>query len=148
VHAILPVRYGTAMTQQRLRAVLGEASTDLRRALTHVTDRVQMTARIFGEAPGPEERGSGVEYLRTRQARVRLSTPAADRVRAATHELVVDERVNPGASGVPPALFHLIDRRHVEAYRRAAESVKLDGDVRIRVSGPWPPFAFAPGEWK
>jgi hypothetical protein len=41
------------------------------------------------------------------------------------------------------SVYHLIPRASVPAYRRALQSAARDAGVRVIVSGPWPPYAFA-----
>jgi hypothetical protein len=56
---------------------------------------------------------------------------------------VVRERFQPAASGIPDTLYQLIDKQAVRRYRAKARSL-TQASPRLVVSGPWPPFAFAP----
>jgi len=54
------------------------------------------------------------------------------------------ERVEPHEeAGLIASVYHLIDRGASADYRRKVESASLDG-VRLSLSGPWPPWSFAP----
>jgi hypothetical protein len=49
----------------------------------------------------------------------------------------------------PPLLasvYHLVPRDGVDAYRTAVASAAEEAGVRVTISGPWPPYAFAPDE--
>jgi hypothetical protein len=41
--------------------------------------------------------------------------------------------------------YHLVPRERVEEYRAALAAVAETPALRVTVSGPWPPYAFAPG---
>lgn len=157
--AILPARFGTVQEPPALREWLAAAADGLSGALALVAGREQMTLHVFdGEAPAPvpptEELadetslGPGARYLaerrRDRQRGERLPELAPLRTRLAA--LVRAERVEPRAA--PPlraSVYHLIERGRGDAYREAVESsLALAPGVRVRVSGPWAPYAFAP----
>jgi hypothetical protein len=57
---------------------------------------------------------------------------------------VRDERVETRA-GVT-SVYHLVPRAAAEAYRRALDRAAAAQGLRIAVSGPWPPYAFAAEE--
>jgi hypothetical protein len=40
-------------------------------------------------------------------------------------------------------VYHLVPRASAEAYRRALARHAADAGVRVVISGPWPPYAFA-----
>ena len=157
--SILPARFGTVEEPLALREWLASAGDELGGALALVAGREQMTLHVFdGEAPAPapptEETadetslGPGARYLaerrRHRQHTERL--PELASLRARLDALVRAERVEPRAA--PPlraSVYHLIERGRGAAYREAVEtSLALAPGVRLRVSGPWAPYAFAP----
>jgi Gas vesicle synthesis protein GvpL/GvpF len=153
--ALLPARFGAWVEVDELRRIVGLRREAIARALDLVKGRVQMTLRIAGasaEPAGPQlERPvrTGTEYLRTRRAAARGHVPAAiaDGIDAAIRDLVVSARTDEaGKHGV--AIYHLIDRESVERYRSATASLTgVMPGCAIRVSGPWPPFAFVPELW-
>jgi hypothetical protein len=62
---------------------------------------------------------------------------------------VVDRRMQPGREGVRLTLFHLVNRTDVPSYQAAATEVEPRiSPWRMVLSGPWPPFAFAPELWR
>jgi hypothetical protein len=153
VPGILPVRFGTHVTDAAdLAALLHPHRERLSAALTLVTGREQMTIRVFGRhrhtpsrrAPrtrtGPS---AGTRYLRDR-ARA-FEVPEAKPVLSAVRPLVKSERVQPhDAGGLRASIYHLIDRGQAKPYiARATRAASSLQDVRVSVSGPSPPYAFA-----
>ena len=150
--ALLPARYGTCFDSvDELTFVLRARERTMRTALAHVRNRVQMTVRVVGPAaasakataPGGRSRATGAEHLRglaADAARAR-EIPGFDPVRAVVRRWVRDERVEK-KSGVA-SVYHLVPRGSADAYRRAVERAAAAADLRVVVSGPWPPYAFA-----
>ena len=152
VPAVLPIRFGTAVADPAtLDRLLGPRAPALRRALARVKGREQMTLRVFGTTSPAIERptrrgGPGTRYLAARRRPWERAAPVVARLRAGLEGLIHDERVEP--SEAPPLLasvYHLVDRGHSRAYRRAVREVACRlADVRVVSSGPWAPYAFAP----
>ena len=154
VPAILPVRFGSLMDPDALDEALDEREDDLQAALAHVRDRVQFTwrgTRSPGGSRGSKgskvSRGSvlsGAEYLRQAAKAARPVPPAAWRViRGTLGPLVVDERYQVASSSVPDSLSHLVSRDAVSRYGVLATALR-HANPKISMTGPWPPFAFAP----
>jgi Gas vesicle synthesis protein GvpL/GvpF len=157
--AILPVRFGTVVPDLTdLSRQLRPRARKLRAALALVAGREQMTLRVFGSLdgrprqpshPAPRLRArAGRRYLAARlQAKRRAqAVPAIGPLRPALRGLVRAERIEP--HGEPPllaSLYHLVDRGQAPAYRAAVTGAapRLVG-IRLRSSGPWAPYAFAP----
>jgi len=143
VDAILPVRFGSLLSESGLADLLTARGRELSEALALVAGREQMTLRLLGAAtpptapaPPPDDLGPGARYLAARRAEWR-------RVREAP-ELVRAERVT--RHDTPPliaSVYHLIDRGAGAAYLTAVERVALAA-ARVVATGPWPPYAFAP----
>lgn len=149
IHDLLPVRFGTWMDRQELRDTVARQKEQIVDALDLVRGRVQMTMRFFAVAV-PNARQSaryaetGTEYLKARRDAERSITREAARLQAAVRELVIAERVSGGSSRIPASLYHLIARDAVAPYASAARPFQSD---TVSVTGPWPPFAFAPDPW-
>jgi hypothetical protein len=105
-----------------------------------------------GRPPGQEHvdasTGPGTRYLadRARAQHAAVDVPELAPLRAALARLVTAERVDRHAA--PPlvaSVYHLVPRGEAAAYTAAVETA-ADAlpDVRISVSGPWAPYAFAP----
>ena len=116
-------------------------------SITRVNDneyQVQMTARVRGLADGrgPSTAASGRQYLEARRRASRPDLPSAvDAFLVTVRPLVVQERREPAAAGLLATIYHLVHRDDLPAYER---KVKTMAPENVIVSGPWPPFAFAP----
>lgn len=154
--AILPVRFGALVERDELSRVIQLRGGPLLSALRRVRGQVQMTVRIFGSVSGRGVEAqrtprSGADYLRARAAASRPApSPAGDRVSGAVRSLVSDERLDPGQGAVQVTIHHLVRRDRLDEYRSRVDDVVAGRDSRahIVVSGPWPPFAFAPDLWE
>lgn len=149
--AILPARFGAVLDRLELERVVKARRRRIQRAFDAVRGRAQMTVRIFGaETPalGRARRPhTGTLYLQSRRQAARVPLPAsAFAIRRAVRPLVERERVDAGRGQVRATLHHLIVRGRAAEYRslvrRVIEKQPFEDDVAI--SGPWPPFAFAP----
>ena len=155
--ALLPVRFGTTVRDlDELTLILGARQKVLRARLKAVRNRAQMTVRVVMEPgsgirdPGSETRdveardveasGSrGTGYLR---ARARAATlPEFAPIRVALTRWIRGERVE--KRGTVATIYHLVPRASAETYRRALEATARATGVRLLVSGPFPPYAFA-----
>ena len=147
VDACLPARFGAAASDEAaLRRALTGREPELRDALSLVKDREQMTLRVHGPgAPAPAfapPAGPGTRYLEERRRARRL--PELDPLRAALGPAVRAERVERHSEpGLLASVYHLIDRGAAPAYASTVEATPLEG-LRVAVSGPWPPWSFAP----
>jgi hypothetical protein len=156
VPAILPVRFGTLLDEGALEEALAERDEELAEAFALVRHRVQFTWRHrapartqlprppAGPASGALAPGAGAAYLRRAATGARSAPPASFRLlRDQLRSFVVRERFQPASSGMPDTLYQLIDKPAARRYRARARSLTLTSP-RLIVSGPWPPFAFAP----
>ena len=151
IDAVLPARFGSLVEQAELERVVDVRRAAIDEALALVTGCEQMTVRVFGE---PEAApavavvpSSGTAYLQQRAAETAL--PASVRpIAEAVRPLVRAERIVRGERGVLATLYHLVPRGTSTPYQDALETLRADfpGPGFI-VSGPWPPFAFAPELW-
>ena len=150
VNAILPVRFGAFIERAELEHLLNARGETIQRALDEVSDRVQMTVRVrdgvsqLAESPPAPAPASGTAYLERRRADVRgPMSEAAQAASAAVHHLVVRERFERNADR-PGVIYHLVHRNDVTEYRKLLTSLPASTTT---VTGPWPPFAFAPDLW-
>lgn len=141
--AVLPARFGALIDEEELTAVIRRREDVVRDALALVDGKVQMTVRAAApveRAPkGRLEAGSGAEYLRQRlrDASPRLSAPIEAALKKIAPRVASERRETTAAGSV--AVYHLVRPEDVDAYRDA-----LKGVAGVAVSGPAPPFAFAP----
>jgi hypothetical protein len=156
VEALLPARFGAFVDARELRAVVAGRRHAILEALALVQGRTQMTARLLGPelpaaVPAEMRATTGTEYLASRRAIVALPPmPAAlGAVADAVRGIVVTERAEAGRGRVIATLYHLLDRNLVEDYKAALAPIPPPtGDLALSVTGPWPPFAFAPDLWE
>ena len=165
--AILPARFGTVQDAPVLMEWLAATAMGLGEALRLVAGREQMTLHVYDmggpdmapHTPPPsahpgepgarlEALGPGARYLaeRRRHWRQKERVPELEPLRPRLDALVTAERVE--LRTTPPlraSVYHLIERGRSAEYRDAVESnLDLVAGVRLRVSGPWAPYAFAP----
>jgi hypothetical protein len=144
--ALLPVRFGERVKDEAdLAKLLAPRASRLSEALEKVRGCAQMTLRVFGDpepAPPVDEGGPGTRYLEARR-RAR-SLPEIEPLLDALRPLLKDERtVRHDQGSYFGTAYHLVQREDVSAYLSMVESVETGR--RVTVSGPWPPYAFAPG---
>jgi hypothetical protein len=142
--AILPARFGSFTADEtKLRAFLRTRAAALGRALDRVRDSEQMIVRLFvGTGRRPAGPLSGTRYLR-RRAAADVPAVAAIRLALARLRIVHDERVEVQETSI--TMYHLIGRGGARPYSAAVhDAVIRESGVAAVVSGPWPPYAFAP----
>lgn len=147
--AVLPARFGSLVDDAELRRIVDARRDVIGGALDLVRGREQMTARIIGTRPpdhaAPEPLpATGTAYLNARRAAASgEGLPGVDVVQGAVSDLAAAGRVQPGPSFV--TLYHLIPAGMNDSYRARVDAVARDiSPLVVRVSGPWPPFAFVP----
>ncbi len=156
VPAILPVRYGTLLEEDHLDEATRERDDEIAEAFDVVRDRVQFTWRVARREArgGRREAGgarrdkstptSGAEYLRRAAKAANPAPPVAFRaLRSKLAPLMTKQRYQPGTPAIPEAVYHLVDKANVDRYVAAAATLKT-ASPRLAVTGPYPPFAFAP----
>ncbi|MEO6237989.1 MAG: GvpL/GvpF family gas vesicle protein [Vicinamibacterales bacterium] len=148
VPAILPVRFGTLLEAPELDEALDERDSEIADAFDLVRDRVQFTWRASRRsrraAPARAPVASGTEYLRRAARQANPPPPAVFKpLRATLASLTVRQRYQPGTGTMPESLYHLVAKHDVGRYTEAAAALP-DTSAALTMSGPLPPFAFAP----
>jgi len=165
VPAILPVRFGTLLEGEEIEEVLQERDGEIAEAFSVVRRRLQFTWRRTKDTKEAKEtkeqrtkerktkervrdpRGeaeTGTEYLlRAARAKSPAPPPAFRALRSKVAPLVAAERYQPAAAQLPASLYHLVDRSAIERYEVIGEAI-AHASPGLRMSGPFPPFAFAP----
>jgi len=161
--AILPARFGSTFTDvTELMLVLRSRRGSIRERLRAVRGRAQMTIRLVSESESgdascasqsqvtPRARvrlehnpTQGTRYLQEQLAKMRTAReiPELAPVRAAVQRLVREERVERRRSIA--TVHHLIPRAAAGRYGAAVARTAAENGVRLTVSGPWAPYAFA-----
>jgi hypothetical protein len=150
--AVLPARFGSLLPVEDLERLVKARRSDLTEALRSVRKRVQMTVRITAPGAAITSRTgsptSGTAYLNARRAAVSAAPPSSiAALTEAVADFVRDERVEANGEQGRTVLFHLVDRGDVERYRASIARVAIPAAGRVTVTGPFPPFAFAPELW-
>jgi hypothetical protein len=156
VPAILPVRFGTLLEPEEVEEALADREEEIAEAFALVRGRLQFTwrrasRRRSAKRPtavpprGAEPRaGEGAAYLRRAARLASPVPPAAFRgVREKLRPFVAAERYDGERAMLPESLYHLVDRGRAEGYRRVAAKLAAASSL-VRLTGPFPPFAFAP----
>jgi Gas vesicle synthesis protein GvpL/GvpF len=154
--ALLPMRFGTTASDLGDLARLIEGRPGLLDRLAAVQGCEQMIARVVtldrGDAAESSDVRSaaadselpGTRYLESR-ARLKTASPELIAVSRAPGQLQRDVRVQPAHQfGLHGSVYHLIERGRAVEYRSAVDQAAagLHG-VRVIVTGPFPPYAFA-----
>jgi hypothetical protein len=145
---VLPMRFGTQLdSTDRLAAAVAGRHRELRAALDRVRGRVELGVRILpanppaARAPAPS---SGRDHLLSLAAARRRDERIAGQVHHPLGDLAADSVVREHST--PPALMvaaYLVDAGQVDSFRRRADEVAAcHSDVRVVVTGPWPPYSF------
>jgi hypothetical protein len=143
------VRHRVQMTV-RVLPETGTRGSGLGTRLLHVRTNVGSAEVLATEiasaspeprAPSPERSGRAYLQSRAAEAARERDIPGFDPVRLAVRRWVRDERVEKRLTVA--TVYHLIPRASVPAYRRAVRSAAAAAGVRVVVSGPFPPYAFA-----
>jgi hypothetical protein len=157
VSAILPARFGQTLSDAgEVTRHLGEHGERLARALDHVRGCVQLTTRLVREDSGdaataestvePEEAddptvGPGRRFLQSRLRATRV--PELDALCRHVAPIVRETRTRRGPTPAVGSAYHLVERDRATALVDAIRAVASPTGTLLRVSGPFPPWAFA-----
>lgn len=147
--AVLPFRFGSVVAgATALRAMLEPVSTAIASALELVDGCVQYTLRVYGEASHEIQEPAKTEGPGTRWLGVRLRARRVQEIAPVTEATAAFVRGSRAQRHDRPPLvasvYHLVPRSETRAYRAAlARSARGLSHVRVKTSGPWPPYAFA-----
>lgn len=167
--ATIPVRLVTLFSDDAsVRELLRDRASDFEAALGRLDGRTEWGVKAFGakpgqpgeQAPASEEAASnpGTSYLlRRRAARterersVRAATEHVDRLHARLAAHSVAERLHGlgGAAareGEGTLLLngaYLVENKRFAEFNDAVDADTGQSDVRVQLTGPWPPYSFA-----
>lgn len=140
---VVPFRFPTLMpAPEELVIFLQKHGADYREDLLRLNPFVQMEVRIHIEpAAAPANTpppATGAEYLKTRfhAAQKYVESTSAIKAKAPAREWKQRE-----ASGTL-RMFALVPRISAEDFRANVAATQMPAEVRLRVSGPWPPTEF------
>jgi len=157
----LPFRFGMLATEQQLQRFITTNKLALTKRLEHVRGCVEMNLKIMWNlkpesvAPPPEKTaGPGTEFLKQKRRELLGDQHRVAQVAELSHFLreplgatfIRDEQIalRPSETTKLAAVAHLIEGDEIEPYRtNVAELFKNRPDLRVHLSGPWPPYSFA-----
>lgn len=152
--AVLPARFSAPLEDEHaLRAAVAGRIEEIAGTLERVRGREQMSLRVLPSPSRAARRArktgtnAGRRFLEER--REALLVPALDPVRLALGALIRDERVDVREnSRFVATVHHLVDRGAAPRYRTRVEAALVSAPaLRLLMSGPFPPYAFAtPGD--
>jgi hypothetical protein len=146
--AIIPFRFPTTIQEEpELLRFLDEHADGYRESLTRIRDLVQMEIRIAWTPTDHHisvHSATGTDYLRLKQQRQARLTTVAESLRSAVNLLLTDWRERGSRDG--SRLFALIDRSAVNRFQDQLAALKIDPEILVRVSGPWPATEFIQGD--
>jgi len=165
----LPFRFGTLVDERRLQEHLERNEAALLAALGRVRGCVEMGAKVIWDAAAQSEgggesedegpaspaspRGAGTAFLLAKRRALEgaealkgraeeLAALLAARLEGLARESSVE--VNPAGSLVVRAA-HLVARGREAEYRERLRALGREReDLRLMLSGPWPPYSFGP----
>ena len=155
----LPFRFGTIISEQQLRHYVTTYKPALEKSFAHVRGCVEMDLKIIRQIakteqqPEREEQSPGTAFLEKKRREIlgdeRQSTLKAELsnvLRKELGDLIRDEQiaVRPSKTADLAAVSHLVERANIQRYQEKVQEIRNNRpDLKIRLSGPWPPYSFA-----
>lgn len=158
----LPFRFGVLVTEDQLESFVAARYDALKERLDVVDGCVEMSVKVISSTTDGndelDELNSGLEdkpgtafLLEKRrellggEARAAEAKQLASWLQAQLGELVKTTHINTNVTDkLLLATSHLVERGVLEQYRARLKEVRLERqDLKIMVSGPWPPYSFA-----
>lgn len=147
---ILPARFGSVLADEpAVRAELASRRAQLVLGLNAIRGAVELGIRAEWSQPGevPANAETGTAYMLARlelDRRARGISRALAPLRALARSSI--ERIRPAAN-VPVLSAHLVDHAGVDEFTRlvARLQARLEGEVTLACTGPWPPYSFVKG---
>ena len=139
--AVIPFRFPTMLEGKgELEVFLETEGHDLLETLQRLREFVQMEVRLTVGDARAASAGSGKEYLENRQHAREDLLELAESVRELLEEDIRGWHTREYQNGV--RCYALVPRHTMSDFRHKCERLRLEGGVRVAVSGPWPPSEF------
>ena len=156
---LLPFRFGSVVSEQQLRHYVATYKPALKKSLAHVRGCVQMDLRIIWQRSkadadqAPENKqGPGTAFLEKKrrelagdERQIAQKAELSDLLRKDLGEVIQDQEIElrPSETAVLATVFHLVERAKTDKYQEIVQEIRNNRpDLRIRLSGPWPPYSF------
>src|SRR5580765_5882341 len=155
--AIVPARFGTVFSGEAalVKDVLGRKAS-LNKVFARVAGGEEWGVKVFTERPAAavavSEARSGKEYLQQKAARLKKRPERSDQelreLAASLEKIAIDSAPSGKVSGAQPNLLwqatFLVPRAKRKQWDQVLKNFveRWDGQRRIEVNGPWPPYSF------
>ena len=157
----LPFRFGSVVSEQQLRHYVATYKPALKKSLAHVRGCVQMDLRIIwqrskpdtDQSPEKEKQGPGTAFLEKKrlellgdELQVAEKAELSNLLNKDLGGSVRDEQIalRPSRTAVLATVFHLVESAKTQRYQEKVQEIRNNRpELKIRMSGPWPPYSFA-----
>jgi len=154
--AIVPARFGTIFSGEAalVKNVLGRSEA-LKKVFDRVADADEWGVKVFAEkktAAKVTSAQSGREYLQQKAAQIKQpperNDPELKEFATALEKVASDTAPSGKVSGTQPSLLwqstFLVPRSRRKQWEKVLSEFveRWDGQRRIEVNGPWPPYSF------
>jgi len=164
IHAtrtVIPLRFGCVVDgESEVLRLLREHRAEYERLLAQWEGLTEMGLRLWcgsrpdtgapaGTQDGEARSTEAAEYLAALRARYPGLTPAERRCAGRIAEVLNGlcrggrDEAGPVAGGRLVSLYFLVPRAAVDDFRERARAIDLPAEIKLMVSGPWPPYNFA-----
>ena len=140
--AVIPFRFPTVVEGLgELEVYLETEGHELLESLQRLRESVQMEVRLhYGEQSAAEVAESGTAYLKDRQRTHEILEQLAESARDFLGDIVESWHTKEVPNGM--RCYALIHRSEIATFKSKSDALKSEGEVRVAVSGPWPPTEF------
>lgn len=139
----IPFRFVTLLRgEEELRRFLMEHEEKFTKALERLDGCAQFEIHLTrkGPAPEPEETMSGAEYLKGKKAAADIFETTSQMLDKRAGETALKWHFKPGDDDA--RCYALVQRAKLEEFKKALSGVELPAELRVVMSGPWPPSEF------
>ena len=148
---VVPLRFGCVMEDQsQILQLLDEREAEFEQLLGQLEGLVEMGLRVWSKsaAEEPLPASPGARYLAAVRGRHAGLTPIeeqwAQRVCESIEGFYEREKreARPAHEGRLVSLHFLVARAAAEEFRERVRRLAVSGEMKLMVSGPWPPYNF------
>ncbi|HZD93138.1 MAG TPA: GvpL/GvpF family gas vesicle protein, partial [Candidatus Sulfotelmatobacter sp.] len=154
--AIIPARFGTVFSGEAalVKNVLGRENA-IEKVFDRVADADEWGVKVFAEKKAPArttEARSGKDYLRQKAAQLKQrperNDPELQKFATAMGKVASETAPSGKVSGTQPSLLwqatFLVPRSRRKPWEKVLSEFvgRWEGQRRIEVNGPWPPYSF------
>lgn len=140
--ATIPFRFVTLLRgEDELRDFLDDNSERFVKALERLEGCAQFEIHLRRRSGHEEaEAKSGTEYLNSKKAEGDIYKTTSEALRRSAGDLALGWHLRQGDEGA--RCYALVERSTETEFKKALAGTKLTGELRVVLSGPWPPSEF------